>query len=275
MGMRYCQHCKRAFSTGGTLSHQGQYFCLICKKPTEDMGEEDSELSIEGKLSTEQGLTQAEVVRTATGKTSTYRLQEIDTIILECEDTLSKDPENPEALFTLAKLWYAKGDVEMGRVYAERTLDSDDSHQEARAFLAHYYGDATDAFEVQTEDVEELYRLAHIHVDKDEWDQAKVLLTRIIGLQSHHLGARRYLAELAMTRETYAEAVSHLTILRLKRPEDPFILYNLGIACHHSGNDKRALACFNDAYEHCRDAFLIKNDTLKKLLRVFIERLDK
>lgn len=254
MGMRYCDVCKKGFATTETVSYKGYYFCTKCKKPTLEIGEEAALVTI-SEPEKEAGSAPKKEDHSLKKVGNLYKIPDIDLDMLQVEDALVLNPENTEALLTLANLQFKKGLAEVSRDTAEKILVIEPNHTEAQQFLIQNFEkeDADAILKNNPENVDDLYKIAQSFVQKSQPKEARKVFEKIIQLSTRHLGARRFLAELSLKEQRFRDAINHLSILKLLKPKDPFIHYNLAIASFHDGDMERALAAFHEAFENSDD----------------------
>jgi tetratricopeptide (TPR) repeat protein len=224
------------------------------------MGTETSEVSNTDTLNKyDETLSYADKM-SLNNKAGSYTVIPTNEVKMACEDVLKRDPKNAKALFTLVQYFYAKDKRDMSKRYLDRLLELHPDWGDAQEFLAHKFPEDADGatMDAVVQDPEKLFRLASHFMSQDKYDDAKPLLEGLVLANSTHLDARKCLTEIYMSEGQYKEALTQLTILRTYDPEDPFLEYNVGIACMQSGDTSRARGSFEAAKKKSHDPDFIE-----------------
>ena len=247
MSILYCHHCKKAVESKKAIIHQGIKHCPDCHQATTVFGMEHVQVSSEYKF-TKHLPTKPDL--SIKGSNKIYlQNQAPDPIIVACQDTLSQNPDDFESLFLLGQIFFTQKKIKQSKHYIKKALLIDPSHVKLLSFIQKFF---PELFPKQfkedfSHDIEKAFKLAQLKLDLNHKKEAERLLKKVTQMNSNHIGARRLLAELYLEAQQFKDAIRELNVIRSQKPDDPYIIYNIGIACLNDENPKRALACFKEA----------------------------
>jgi len=120
MRLLYCKSCKKIIESKKAPYTES---CPTCEKPLSYFGKEA--VTLTGKAAEEK------FPPVLSGKGLIYHNPQIEIQILACLDTLKHHPENTDALYHLATLYYTKGSVSSARQALEKIFVMDATYKEA------------------------------------------------------------------------------------------------------------------------------------------------
>jgi len=257
MGLQFCQQCRKIYPIRNAVLHEDVHYCLKCKIPLIDLGKEDVALSKPGQIAHYDLLhTNEDTTPAPTKRPKIYKSSKVDLTLLDLKDTLKQNPDNVDALFTLGKHWYTGGDLKKAKACFMKILEIDPNHAEAQQMLAKKFKakkKASAIFAGTPDDVDSLSQLASTYLQKNDPEKAKEVFLHILDLNPRHLPSHRYLADIYLQESNYKKAIQSLNRIKMQKPHDFQIDFNLGIVCYQAGNLPRAQACFREAFAKCTD----------------------
>lgn len=204
---------------------------------------------------------------TISGISKNYQSNSPDPIILACEDILQSNPTDFDSLFLLGQIYYTQKKIRQSKQYIMEALSVDHTNVKLLKFVQKFFPELFPKHMTTelTEDAEHIFSLAHIQLNMGNTKEAELLFIKVNTLNPYHLDSRRLLAELYLSEDRFEDAIRELNVIRSQKPDDPYILYNIGVTCLNAHNIKRALACFKEALLKSKDTAF--SEELNQIIR--------
>ena len=248
MSIYYCTTCKDAFLPEETLTDGTRIMCKKCKLDLATLGVEHARVSLKAHLESSSNAINTDPETTPITPKN-YNVRQKDPILIECETMLAANPLNVEALFTLSKWYYSHGLTDESRAIAKQILTIDPNHDATHTFLSQQAESGT----ILPQNISTLEQMAINLINKGKLNQTEAIFKKVLTLDPNHIAAHRYLTEYYTEKNKHSEAVHHLSVLTMRIPNDPRILYNLSVACYNAGYMGRAKSNAKAAYLHCKE----------------------
>jgi len=139
MAILYCRKCEKEYQPKQTIVHRNNFYCPICKNQLNYFGREKSVISHKKRLDHYDEIMPNAREAKLTGHVVHYSNVHINTLILECRDALKHNPNNIEALLSLAKLYQSQKEVTKALENLSKILTIDPTHQLTRQLSAEIY----------------------------------------------------------------------------------------------------------------------------------------
>lgn len=197
--------------------------------------------------------------RRAQGDDSKPKNRDKDTIIREANRRLSQNPKDPDALRSLADLYYGEGDWEKALKTYSVLLNLAPTHDEIdqfevnlrhglSAFQAKNYEEAYKSLVVARTMKQEVFEINHnlgvLEYKRKNYEKAGQLLRAAVEQQPEHAESLRYLGVCNYRLKRYKEAVAYLRRVLDVFPEDKEILFIMGQCNFELGQNDQALRIF-------------------------------
>ena len=140
MSLLVCSRCNQGIDSQKAIAGNGVYLCPKCKCALSYFGGESVTLSTPLEIEKYDQIHSRDVLSGFLGrKPVSYQNPEINVMILDCLDSLKHNPKNIDALYSLAKLYYAQGDLKRAKEIFQNILEVDSHIYEAHQNLANIY----------------------------------------------------------------------------------------------------------------------------------------
>ena len=248
MSIYYCKTCKDAFLPEQTLTYENLFFCNKCNLPLVTLGAEQARVSLKAHLESSSPTKNSEPLTNPKNPKS-YNVKQKDAVLIECETMLAANPLNVDALFTLSKWYYSHGLTDESQAIAKQILSIDPNHDATHTFLSEQAESGT----TLPKNVATLEQMAINLINKGKLNETEPIFKKVLTIDPNHIAAHRYLTEYYTEKNQHAEAIHHLSILTMRIPNDPRILFNLAVACYNAGDMGRAKSNAKAAYLYCKE----------------------
>jgi tetratricopeptide (TPR) repeat protein len=247
MSIYYCKTCKDAFLPEEIVTFLNLFYCKKCSHPLDTLGAEHARVSLKAHLESSSN-TSTDTPGTPI-KPKYYNIKQKDPVLIECETMLAANPLNVDALFTLSKWYYSHGLTDESQAISKQILSIDPNHDAAHTFLSEQAASGT----TLPQNVTTLEQMAINLINKGKLNETEPIFKKVLTIDPNHIAAHRYLTEYYTEKNQHAEAIHHLSILTMRIPNDPRILFNLAVACYNAGDMGRAKSNAKAAYLYCKE----------------------
>lgn len=132
----------------------------------------------------------------------------------------SMSPNNTQILYSLAYLYYTKGDIQQAKKYVDAAIAADPQNANAQQLKQH----------LSLQDSNEVMNQAVTYMNQGEYANAKKLMEKVVASNPNDFQAYYYLGHIAYATEKYEESTRNFMMAIKNNPNYALSYYSLGLA---------------------------------------------
>ncbi len=194
------------------------------------------------------------------GNKKKKRHKDTETLMREAKKKLTSNPKDPEALMTIAEIYFSEGSWETAFRTYNMLIELSPSYSEIPEFLvtlrsalaAIKLGKLEDAYKnlvvartLQMDHFEVNFNLGFLEFKRKNYEKAIILLKAAESQDPEHLDTKRYLGQAFAKAKKYKDAISRLNKVVDAQPEDKPSLFVIAQCYYEAGQNDRALRIFS------------------------------
>lgn len=132
----------------------------------------------------------------------------------------SMSPNNTQILYSLAYLYYTKGDIQQAKKYVDAAIAADPQNANAQQLKQH----------LSLQDSNEVMNQAVTYMNQGEYANAKKLMEKVVASNPNDFQAYYYLGHIAYATEKYEESTRNFMMAIKNNPNYALSYYSLGLS---------------------------------------------
>ena len=132
----------------------------------------------------------------------------------------SMSPNNTQILYSLAYLYYTRGDIQQAKKYVDASIAADPQNANAQQLKQH----------LSLQDSNEVMNQAVTYMNQGEYANAKKLMEKVVASNPNDFQAYYYLGHIAYATEKYEESTRNFMMAIKNNPNYALSYYSLGLA---------------------------------------------